>query len=109
MKFTLNMKNILFLVPLLALAGCLSVPMTKISGTVEGKPFELDCPKNVTLNGFKVSAETNRVTVEIQSLTTVMDPQVITTTGDAQTKLVTGIISATGDAVGKAAAAAGKP
>lgn len=72
-------------------AGCMGrmVPKTEISGTIAGQPFKFKSPKNSELRGFKVRAETNGVVcIEIESLSTKMDPEVITTTGAAQAEMI---------------------
>jgi hypothetical protein len=110
------MKKLLFLLPLL-LAGCVGsmVPMTKISGTIAGQPFTLQSPKDSELTGLEIIAEgkdtfgnTNTVTLKIQSLKAKMNPDVITTTGDAQSKLISTSVQAGAAAAGQGAAAAAK-
>jgi len=110
------MKKILLLI-LLALTGCVGtmVPMTKITGSIAGQPFTLQSPKDSELTGLEISAEgkdtfgtTNYVTIKVQSLKAKMNPDVITTTGDAQAKLISTAVAAGAAVAGQAAGAAVK-
>lgn len=114
------MKKILAMTPLIILlSGCVGsmVPMTKITGSIAGQPFTLQSPKDSELTGLEISAEgkdtfgtTNHVTLKIQSLKATMNPEVITTTADAQAKLISTAAQAGASIAGQAAAAAvGKP
>lgn len=119
------MKTRLLAIPLLilALCGCvpLQVPKTLISGAIGGIPFSVSSPKDSKMNGLKIVAQsgglTNYYEVSLQSLEATMNPAVITTTGDAQAKLIDAVgnaavngFKAAGAAAGAgAAAAAGKP
>jgi hypothetical protein len=110
------MKKLFLLLPLF-LTGCVGsmVPMTKISGTISGQPFELQSPKDSELTGLEIVAQgkdtfggTNIVTVKIQSLKAKMSPEVITTTGDAQAKLISTAVAAGAAVAGQVAGAAAK-
>lgn len=82
---------ILFILFILSLTGCVRsiVPQTQISGSLGGKPFHAGFPKNVRIGSLAITANTNgTVSLMISNLETIMDPQVITTTSDAQVKLV---------------------
>ena len=79
----------------LALAGCVGTPHTTIEGTLNGRPFVIEAPKDGDLTGFDLTAETNgAVHVHIDHLAVKMNPDVIGQTGAAQTA----IIAATGAA-----------
>jgi len=87
--------KLLIVAMLLPLCGCMNmlVPKTVISGEISGAPFMLSSPKDATLNGLKVTswnmgAFSNHVSIEIQSVTSKMNPEVITTTADGQVKLI---------------------
>lgn len=110
------MKEICFLA-LLALTGCVGtmVPVTRITGSIAGQPFTLQSPKDSELTGLEISAEgkdtfgtTNYVTIKVQSLKAKMNPDVITTTGDAQAKLITAAAQAGAAIAGQVAGAAVK-
>lgn len=93
---------------LLATVGCQSmrdsVPVTSLTIDPISHKVELSNPKDTTIHNFHASVDTNGTSlVTFDSLTTVMNPDVITTTGDAQAKMIT----ATGDAVTKAITGAG--
>jgi len=104
--------KILLLLPLaMLLAGCMSaiVPKTTMSGTVAGQPWAFSSPKDVDLSGLKVSAGTNGlISVEIQTLKSRMNPEVISTTAEGQSLLIKTAIDAGAAAAGKAAGAAAK-
>ena len=91
------MKNkILLCLSVLALIGLTactslrdSVPATQITGTVGGKPFTFTGPKDLNLGYFQATANaTGDVSVTLSNLTARTNPDVITTTGDAQAKLI---------------------
>ena len=111
LKINLNLKQALMrrVVPLaaalgaLALSGCVSTPHTTIEGTLNGRPFVIEAPKDGDLTGFDLMAETNgAVHVHIDHLAVKMNPDVIGQTGAAQTA----IIAATGEAASNVARAA---
>jgi hypothetical protein len=92
------MKTILYplfsILGLLFLTGCIaaSVPRTTITGSLGGKPFSVSAPKDVDLSSLTVMADTNgAVSIVVKNLKTRMSPDVITTTGDAQVKLITAV------------------
>ncbi len=79
----------------LPLCGCMNlmVPRTTIKGSIAGQPFLVSSPKDSTLQGLTVTADTNgAVSIKLQSLTATMNPEVITTTGDAQQKMIQTVI-----------------
>lgn len=78
------------LIPILALAlcGCVNVPKTIISGTIDGWPFSISSPKDSQVIGLEITSNTNGVHIHIDSLAARMNPEVITTTGEAQAKLL---------------------
>lgn len=83
----------------ITLTGCIGQAVPRLSLRVNPVTHEvvLSNPKDTTISDFDASVETNGVShVKFKKLTTVMNPDVITTTGDAQAKLV--------EAGGKAAA-----
>jgi uncharacterized membrane protein len=93
------------------LCGCMAwqVPKTTIAGSIGGKPFYLSSPKNTTLSGLQVTAATNgTVSISVSNLTAQMDPNVITTTADAQVKMINAVAASVAGAVGTATAAAAK-
>ena len=103
--------TVLLATAVVALSGCSlnkSIPHTTITGKIGNSPFSLETPKNCDLAGLDVSADTNgTVHLKLDKLTTKMDAEVITNSGQAQSA----IIAATADAVTKGisagAAAAG--
>lgn len=99
------MKTIL-IIPLLVLTGCVVVPKTIINGQINGQPFSISSPKDSTITGLLIIASSNSVSVKIESLSTRMNPDVITTTGDAQIKMIQAISTATAQAVGAGVSAA---
>lgn len=85
------------------------VPQTKISGSINGQPFEVRSPKDSKLTGLTVEVVshdqfggTNRTTLKLDSLEAKMNPEIISTTADGQVKLVNAI----GENILKAAATA---
>lgn len=75
---------------LIGLTGCVSnvIPRTHISGTIAGQPFTIEAPKDAKLRGLEVIAEADgSVSIVIGELETRMNPDVITTTADAQAKI----------------------
>lgn len=98
----------------LGLTGCTvgqSVPKLKLSVNMKTGEVTLNNPKDTTIKNYRTEIGTNgAVIVTFDSLTTVMNPDVITTTGDAQAKMIgavgTAILQAT-QGVGAAAGAAG--
>ncbi|MCX6896314.1 MAG: hypothetical protein NTZ16_12615 [Verrucomicrobia bacterium] len=107
----MNTKSILYslssILALALLAGCGTmrdaVPVTTLTIDPVTHNVALSNPKDTTIKNFHAEVTTNGSVVTFDSLTTVMNPDVITTTGDAQAKM----IAATGEAVTKAVAAAG--
>jgi len=96
---------------LVFLTGCIGsmVPMTKIGGTLAGQPFTLQIPKDLDLEGLKLVTQTNgTVTAEIMKLRSRMNPEVISTTGDAQAKLISAAVAAGAAVAGQVAGAAAK-
>jgi hypothetical protein len=108
----MSARKLVFLLPLfLVMSGCTMnqiVPKTTMKGTLLGQPYDMEFPKNAKVNGFKLMAKTNEVTVEIKSIETVMDPQVITTSTDGIAKLISTSVAAGAEAAGKIAGAAAK-
>jgi hypothetical protein len=111
------MKKLLPLL-LIAMTGCVGsmVPRTKVTGSIAGQPFTLESPKDSELTGLEITSEgkdtfgtTNRVTIKIQSLKARMNPEVITTTADGESKLISTAVQAGAAVAGQAAAAAAKP
>lgn len=107
-------KHIAFItliIALLPLCGCIGniVPKTTISGSLGGAPFSITSPKNSELAGLEITntrSESNSVTsIKIQSLKAAMDPAVITTTGEAQAKIVTAAFDSGAAFAGKVGAA----
>ena len=74
-------------------SGCTvgqSVPRLKLAVDPVTHSVTLDNPKDTTIKNFRAEVQTNGTSiVTFDSLTTVMNPDVITTTGDAQAKLIT--------------------
>ena len=91
-----------------ALTGCVAQSVPRLSLKVNPVTHEvtLSNPKDTTIKNFSAIVTPGGVSsVSFDSLTTVMNPDVITTTGEAQAKL----ISATGEAVSRAMATVPKP
>ena len=87
--FATTMKNIFLLVPILALTGCgiLHVPKTAISGRIMGQPFELETPKDTSLERLEITVSSNSVSIKIHALSAVMNPTNIVATGNASAQL----------------------
>ena len=69
-----------FTAALALLAGCKSpVPGTHISGSIGGKPFEFNSPKQMAMEGFSLAhtAGTNTFTLTINKMKSENDPAVI--------------------------------
>jgi hypothetical protein len=87
-------KLLLSLCSLVLLTGCIahSVPRTKITGSIAGQPFTLEAPKDADLRGLAIIAENDgAVSIEIESLVTRMNPEVITTTAEGQVKMISAV------------------
>ena len=90
------MKKII--VPLLAAlalgTGCkIMLPTTTVSGTILGAPFKIRTPQNHSLQGLLITAEqtatnTTKVSVAVQSLSAVTDPNVVQATAAGQAQLL---------------------
>lgn len=96
------------------LCGCVNVPKTRLAGTIGGVPFSLESPKDSKLQGLTVEVighdsfgGTNFARVRLDSMEAKMNPEVITTTGDAQVKLVNAIGQNVINGIAAGAAAAG--
>jgi len=97
---------------LLLFAGCVaqSVPRLSLSINPVTHAVTLSNPKDTSIKNFSAVIETNGASrVTFDSLTTVMNPDVITTTGEAQAKMITATGQAVTSAVTAAAAAGLKP
>ena len=103
----MKLTSILLVSSVLALTGCTvgqSVPKLKLTVNPKTHEVNLQNPKDTTIKNFHAEVTTNGTSiVTFDQLTTVMNPEVITTTGDAQAKM----IKATGDAVTQALTSAG--
>lgn len=77
--------------------GCqIPVPKTKLNIDPVTHAVTMSNPKDTSIKNFRAEVQTNGASVvSFDSLTTVMNPEVITTTGDAEAKMIT----ATGQAV----------
>jgi len=65
-------------------------PHTTIKGTIAGQPFSIENPKDTILNGLLVTADpSGAASISISNLSTVMKPENIQATGDAESKIVT--------------------
>ena len=100
--------GLMLIIGTLAFTGCTSVrdavPATQITGNVGGKPFSFTGPKDLALDTLHIEAKPDgSVTLDVKGLNARTNPDVITTTGDAQAK----ITKAQGDAVVSAFQAGG--
>lgn len=77
------------------LTGCMNlvVPKTSIKGYLMGQPFSLTSPKDSMVTNLDITAEgTNgSVRLHIDSLTSKMNPEVITMTADGQVKIINAV------------------
>jgi len=92
--------------------GCATVrsqvPVTEISGSVNGQPWKFICPKDVTLTNLSVTVSTNgSATVHVGYLQSIMDPNIITMTGQAYATMRNADSQLLDNAISTAAAAAG--
>jgi hypothetical protein len=119
-QWTLGLAGVGALALAFATTGCHtmadSVPRTALTINPKTHEVTLANPKDTTIKNFRAEVTTNGSLVTFDSLTTVMNPDVITTTGDAQAKLITAsgevlikAIGASGTAAGTAASAVLKP
>lgn len=99
-----------------AFTGCTTVrdavPATEFSAYLNGKPARFTGPKDLKADSITFRAETNgAVSLEIKGLDAKTNPDVITTTGDAQAKITAAQGKAITDAIKEVAtgAAAFKP
>ena len=80
------MKRLLIVLMLLPACGCARwlVPVTKVSGTVNGQPFSFSGPKDVSVDSITASVNSNGTTaLEIKGLKANMNPAVVTLSGEA--------------------------
>ena len=108
MKRTLQ---ILSLVTIAGLCGCVAVPTSRISGSLGGHPFHMSLPKDATVKKVEVRAETNgTVVINIEEMSVKMNPEVITTTAAGQAaifgQVAAMVTNVTAAAVGAAVSAA---
>ena len=90
-----------------------NTPHTTIKGTIAGQPFSIENPKDTILAGLSVTASTNgTASINIASLTTVMNPVNTQSTGEAMAnntkEIFNGIHTVTQDLKDLAASAATK-
>ncbi len=87
---------------LLAAAGCSlrqSYPQTQITGYINGKPFSINAPKDVTLAGFDAIASTNgEIHIHIDTLKSQMNPTNLASAAEGQAA----IVAATGQVINQA-------
>jgi hypothetical protein len=90
-----------------AAAGCVNVPKTTVTGSIQGQPFTLSCPKDCNLQKLEIKADKdNAVSIKIDSLQTKMNPDVITTTAAGQAQMISAITDAVIKSIAAGAAAA---
>jgi hypothetical protein len=98
-KLLTSLGVALLAVATITLTGCTigqSVPKLVLKVDPITHSVALNNPKDTTIKNFRAEVQTNGTSVvTFDSLTTVMNPDVISTTGDAQAK----IVQATGAAV----------
>jgi len=71
------------------LSGCVNVPKTKISATINGKPATFEGPKDCSLDELIFNSNPDgTVSMTVKGLKTQMNPDVITTTGAAQSQMI---------------------
>ena len=90
--------------------GCVaqSVPRLNLAINPSTHTVTLANPKDTTIKNFRASIGTNGESiVTFDSLTTVMNPDVITTTGDAQAKMINAVGTAVLQSMQGVAGAAG--
>jgi K+-transporting ATPase c subunit len=84
-----------------------SYPETQITGYINGQPFSINAPKDVTLTGFDAIAGTNgEVHVHIDSLKSQMNPTNLASAAEGQAAIVTATGQVINQAINQAAAAA---
>jgi hypothetical protein len=93
------------------LTGCVASAVPKLTMTIDPVTHSvaLSNPKDTTIHNFHAEVNPDGSSlVTFDTLTTVMNPDVITTTGDAQAKLIAATAAAVQQAIESAAAAAAK-
>ena len=93
------------------LSGCVgqAVPKLQLGVNMKTGTVTLANPKDTTIKNYRTEIGSNgTVIVSFDSLTTVMNPDVITTTGDAQAKMIQATGQAITTALDSAGTAAGK-
>lgn len=111
MKNKSKILSLLFILSAFVLPGCIgqSVPRTKLTINPLTHQVTIDNPKDTTIKNFSAAVDpTGGSRVTFDSLTTVMNPDVITTTGEAQAKIVTATATAVTQAIAVGAATAAK-
>lgn len=100
------MKKTLLAITIAAAAvvmtGCMAQSVPRLTLSVNPKTHQVDLsnPKDTTVKGFKaVVNKDGSSTVVIESLTTVMNPDVITTTGEAQAKMISATAAGVAEAI----------
>ena len=93
------------------LTGCVASAVPRLTMTIDPvtHTVALSNPKDTTIHNFHAEVQTNGASiVTFDTLTTVMNPDVITTTGDAQAKLLAATAAAVQQAIESAAVAAAR-
>lgn len=90
------------------LAGCTlnnSFPKTSISGSLGGKPFSIQSPKDSDVTGLEITAATNgTIRIRVDRVSASLSASNIAAVADGQSKLVTSLADAnakTADALSK--------
>lgn len=104
-----TIKQLAIIAIISLLTGCVFVPKTTISGNIGGHPFALSSPKDTTLTGLNIVAETNgSVQIVVSHLQSKMNPDVISTTAQGQVDLINAVSSAVQQAMAAGAAQSAK-
>jgi len=78
----MTMKTIL-LIPLLALAGCVSVPSTRIAFDPVTRQVSIRSPKEIAISNLVIEVQGDRATIKIGSYESKNNAAVITAVADA--------------------------
>lgn len=96
---------------LVLVAGCTvggASPKTKVSGSLAGKPFSLETPKDNELTGLDFSCETNgTVHLRIERLTSSVNPTNVANTAAGQVAIIQATAAAIQQGMQAGATAAG--
>lgn len=102
------MKNILLLIPILALSGCVSVPSTRISFDPVTHEVRIQSPKEITIKDLSIEVVDGKASIKIGTYESKNNAAVITAVAEANANNLKVLSDAAVTAVGIAKKAGGQ-